>query len=356
MQTTSFQNIVLAVLLTFVIGWALLIGRSILLPVISAFLIVYLMDAACDGLGRLPLFRHLPTALLRVSVLLGFSLGIVFLSFLIAATVREISAVAPVYEANLDQLLEGLARQLDLEKQEIWNELRALTIEQLDISQILLSLLGGFTNVGALVFMIVVYATFMLAERGSLAVKIRYMSKDTARAEVILSLLGDINRKIRDYLTVKTLINLALGLVSWVILWAMGVDFAPFWAVTIGLLNYIPYVGSYIAVAFPVVLSVAQFGSLLTSLVLAVLLIAVQTVMGYIVEPRLIGRQMNLSPLVVLMSLSIWTALWGVPGAILSVPMTAVLAIILAGFDQTRFLAVLLAERIEVPAEAGRSE
>jgi predicted PurR-regulated permease PerM len=126
----------------------------------------------------------------------------------------------------------------------------------------------------------------------------------------------------------------------------MGVDFALFWAVVIGLFNYIPYVGSIVGVALPVVLSLAQFGSLGTTALLGTLLIAAQTYVGNVLEPRVIGRQLNLSPFVVLVALSVWSALWGLPGAILAIPLTAMIAIICDAFPQSRFVAVLLANEV----------
>jgi predicted PurR-regulated permease PerM len=119
----------------------------------------------------------------------------------------------------------------------------------------------------------------------------------------------------------------------------------------IGLFNYIPYVGSIIGVALPVLLSLAQFGSLGTTAVLGALLIAAQTYVGNILEPRVIGRQLNLSPFVVLVALSVWTAIWGLPGAILAIPLTAMLAIICDAFGPTRFVAVLLADKVEPGVE-----
>jgi predicted PurR-regulated permease PerM len=95
--------------------------------------------------------------------------------------------------------------------------------------------------------------------------------------------------------------------------------------------------------ALPVVLSLAQFVSFGTTAVLAGLLMAAQTWVGNILEPRMIGRQLNLSPFVVLVALSVRSALWGLPGAILAIPTTSMLAIICAAFEPTRFVAVLLA-------------
>ena len=154
------------------------------------------------------------------------------------------------------------------------------------------------------------------------------------------------------YLAVKTLINVILGVISYAIMWAMDIDFALFWAVLIALFNYIPYVGSLLAVMLPVALSLAQFASVPTTLLLAALLTIAQVYTGNVMEPRMFSRQLNLSAFVILVALSLWTALWGLAGAILAVPLTSVMAIVFAAFPETRFIAVLLADHIEMEAEA----
>jgi predicted PurR-regulated permease PerM len=114
------------------------------------------------------------------------------------------------------------------------------------------------------------------AKARALAPKLAAAFPRGEQAELTERILRDINRKIGDYLAIKTLINVIVATISFVILWGMGVDFALFWAVVIGLFNYIPYVGSIIGVALPVVLSLAQFGSFGTTAVLAGLLMALQ--------------------------------------------------------------------------------
>jgi len=124
-------------------------------------------------------------------------------------------------------------------------------------------------------------------------------------------------------------------------MWTLGIDSAVFWAVMIGFLNYIPYVGSAIGVGFPVGLTLAQFGSLQWAFLALVLLMAVQTYVGNILEPRMIGKSVNLSSFVVLVALVFWTTIWGLPGAILSIPLTSVLVILLAENPSTRPLAIM---------------
>ena len=347
MKDAPLLNLALALFIVIALGWLLMIGQSILLPIVTALIAVYVMISASDALHALPVFRLLPLSVLRFLRLSVFAAAILFLAVLAAATVREIASVAPIYEANLDTFLESVAVRFQLDRQALWQELRAVTIDAFDLRIVFLGLLGGFTNVSATVFLIVIYAAFLMSEREVFQKKLAAAFSTPQQVHKVQDLIREINTRISEYLVVKTLINIVLGGASFLVLWAHGIDFALFWAVVIGVLNYIPYVGSLLGVLFPVVLSFAQFVSLPLTLSLSAFLITVQFLLGNYVEPRFVGRQVNLSPLVVLVALSVWTALWGIPGAILAVPMTSVVAIVLSSFDSTRFIAVLLAERIE---------
>ena len=157
-----------------------------------------------------------------------------------------------------------------------------------------------------------------------------------------VALLERINTRVGEYLSVKTLVNVILAGLSFLIMLALGIEFALFWAILIGLLNYIPYIGSMIGVFFPVLLSLAQFGSLYMGAgVLVALSIAQLFVAGFL-EPRMMSRAFNLSPFVVLLALAFWGALWGVSGAVLAVPLTATLVIVLAEIEATRPIAIML--------------
>ncbi len=345
MKNAPLLNLVLSIVLVIAVGWLLLVGRQIILPIVTAVISVYVMVSASQALGSLPVLRRAPPMVIRGLVLLAFTVSILGLAIVVADTVRDIISALPRYEANLTRMLEGLANRFDLEVQTVLAQIRAVTIDRIDIRQWVLVALGGFTSVGVTVFLVVIYAGFLMAERGTFPQKISAALRDEENAEKALRVVTDINAQIRQYLAVKTLINLILGAISYAILWIMGVDFALFWAISIALLNYIPYVGSYLAVAFPVILSIGQFASIQTTLILLALLVAAQTWVGNILEPRWIGRQLNMSPFVVLVALSIWGTLWGIPGAILAVPMTSILIIVTGSFESTRFIAVLLSER-----------
>lgn len=356
MKTSRLFDLVLALALVLMIGWLLLIGRPILIPIVTAVISVYVMGSATSRLRELSLLRSLPNAVLQALVLGLFTVVVIALAVVVASTAQEIAAATPIYQANLDLLVEGMAKTFNLDSQLLWDEIRAVTIDRFDLRRIVVGALGGFTSIGTAIFLVIVYAGFLMSERATLPSKINVAFDDAESARKTLAVISQINEKISDYLAVKTLINVILGTISFAILWALGVDFALFWAIVIALLNYIPYVGSLLGVLFPVVLSLAQFGSLATTLLVAALLVAAQAFVGSILEPRVLGRQLNLSPFVVLVSLSVWSTLWGVPGAILAIPLTSILVIILSNFEQTRFLAVLMAAKVDQKVLNGWSE
>lgn len=347
MRNTAFLNLVLAIVFIVLTGWLLSAGRTILLPIFAAAVSVYVLASATEALRKQPVVRAFPMIVLRIIVLTLFAVVVVAFAGVITSTVRDISAVAPTYQANLNTFFDSFADRLDIEATDLWEQIDEMTISQIDLPKLVLSMLGGFTSLGATFFLTIVYAGFLMAERETFDRKISAAFPESGRADAILTVISRINEQIRSYITMKTLINIVLGLISYCILWLMGIDFAPFWALMIGLLNYIPYVGSYLAVAFPVLLSLAQYGDLTKTAVLAILLAAVQMFIGNILEPRMIGRHLNLSPFVVLVSLSVWTSLWGLPGAILAVPLTSILVIIAASFDATRPAAILLSDRVD---------
>lgn len=205
---------------------------------------------------------------------------------------------------------------------------------------------------GSLLF-VLLNVVFLLMEQRRFQQKLGRMSDDPNKTRRLLDVIGEINDRVGRYLAVKTMINIALGVISWLIMVLMGLEFAVFWAIIIALLNYIPYVGSIVGVAFPIALAVIQFDDLNMVLLLLALLIAAQMLMGNIIEPQVMGNSLNLSPYVILISLTAWSSLWGIAGAIFSVPIAAIMVIVFSEFKRTRPLAILLSLNGQIP-ERGR--
>lgn len=152
------------------------------------------------------------------------------------------------------------------------------------------------------------------------------------------------NSRIGTYLVMKTLINIALGVTSYAILQFYGIEFAGFWALLIALFNYIPYLGGIIGVTLPTLLVLLEFAAIWPVFIFVLVMCVPQVILGSFVEPWLMGNSLNVSPFVILVSLVVWTAMWGIAGAILCVPIMAILVIIFSEIDATRPLAILLSK------------
>jgi AI-2 transport protein TqsA len=139
-----------------------------------------------------------------------------------------------------------------------------------------------------------------------------------------------------------------LALISYAVMRMYDLEFAALWAVLIALLNFVPYVGSVLGVVLPVLMALVQFADPGTVLQLLLVLSVVQFGIGNFLDPYVMASSLNLSPFAILISLAIWSELWGIPGAFLAVPITAIITIVLSEFRGTRPLAVLLSRRGDV--------
>lgn len=340
-RVNALPRLVYVLLFIVLLGYLLSIGQNFLLPVLTAAISVYILVTLVDWLGRLPILCYSPLWLRHLLVFSGFIATMFGLSSIIISTGQQIVSSAPIYQSNLEKMVVQLAGQAGWMETSDWDTLRLMVTNKINMQYLLSSVISGLSSMAGMVILVVIYAIFLLSERSRFSEKLN-LAFDQRDAAQGLKMISEINQKIGEYLAVKTLINLILAAISWVILWLFGVEHALFWALFIGISNYIPYVGALLGVLFPVLLSLVQFGTIEKTLLLAVLLIIAQSAVGNVLEPKMIGKQINLSPFVVLVSLSLWSSLWGVAGAILAIPLTSMLVIILSAFQSTRGWAILL--------------
>lgn len=204
-------------------------------------------------------------------------------------------------------------------------------------------------QVGALVanaFLILLTVVFILLEQSSLHTKLRAIVKDPDRS---LGQFDKMTENVRRYLSIKTFVSIITGVVVTILLTAIGVDYPMLWGLLAFLLNYIPTIGSYIAAAPAVLLSFIQLG---TGPCLWTIggYVAINVTMGNIVEPKLMGRGLGLSTLVVFGSLLFWGFVMGPVGSLLSVPLTMIAKLMLEGHEDTRWIAVLLGTESDADA------
>jgi predicted PurR-regulated permease PerM len=175
-----------------------------------------------------------------------------------------------------------------------------------------------------------------------MAKKLDALASNPDEASNMRDIFTQITTQGQSYIWLKTLVSLATGLLSYLILLWVGVDFAAVWALLIFMLNFIPNLGSILGVMLPALLTLVQFDTLMPFMYIAVGLGAVQFTIGNVIEPALMGKSLNLSSLMIILSLTFWGLLWGIPGMLLSVPIMVMFAIVCAKFDKLRGIAIIL--------------
>lgn len=345
-----FTHFVLGVALALMLGYVLFIGRSIFIPVVTSILVVYVIVGVSRLADHIPFVgRRIPLQVRYLLAALVIGILLIELSAIFIANLRSFVARAPELQEALVGALQQGATLLGIEHTLSWEAIRDEALGTINLQSLVLS---GFVSIAGLlgsVLFVLLNVAFLLMEQRSFQHKLGALSRDPAETRRLLSVIGEINARVGRYLAVKTLINIALGVVSWLIMAAMGLEFAVFWAIIIALLNYIPYVGSILAVAFPVTLAIVQFDQFGAVLLLLGLLVAAQMLMGNLVEPLVMGNSLNLSPYVILLSLTAWSSLWGIAGAIFSVPIAAIMVIVFSEFERTRPIAILLSLNGRIP-------
>ena len=339
----SVLKIAAAFLILTLVITALAMGRPFLLPLVLALVVWYVIASLRDfmaslrvGNFSLPRWVSLLLSMSIIGSIAYFVVNIVLTSF--ASLIGDF----PTYVADANRLLalvQGLLPEgvtLDINLQNQFD--RILGIAN--------NFAGQLRLVTQNLVIVVIYVAFMLVEDQRFNSKLRHLfpnEDDYARAR---QMLGAISRKIQAYLTVKTLMSLITAILAYIILLVFDINYAPVWAMLVFFLNFIPVVGSIIAVMLPVAMAVLQFWDVSPWVILIVtgLLIAVQQFVGSILEPRFLGSSLNLSPLIILVALSFWGFLWGPVGMLISVPVTVMMAIIFAAVPATRWIAVLLSQ------------
>lgn len=318
----------------------LVYGRSFLLPLAFALLFTTLLNAIIDRIARVKFAGHLIPRWL--AIILG--IGVVSLAFwfafrILSGQADAVSAAWPRYVERFERIAGDVADY-------IGPQLSARIergLQEIDPAGRIPGLLGSAGSMLTSVAMILLYVAFLMVERGHFTRKLIVLLVGKASPSEVERVANSVSAGIQRYLWMKTLMSVLTGACSYVVLRALGVDFAETWSFLIFLLNYIPSIGSILGVIFPAILALIQFDTTWQFFVIAVFLSAVQFVIGNVIEPALMGRSLNLSSFVIILALTFWGTIWGLPGMFLSVPIVAMMMIVCSHIPSWRWVAVLLA-------------
>ncbi|MEC4894438.1 MAG: AI-2E family transporter [Oscillatoria sp. PMC 1051.18] len=327
--------ILLAIAVTFLAIWFLKATKVITMPLAFAFFIAVLVYPLQRWFNR-----YLPKwlSMLLVMLLLAgiFSLGI-------GALVLSAEIVAPKlpeYAARFQEFLQTITS---------WAQQRGLPVGQgissASLNQIApeaFRRLGSLTEALSLFVLVVAMLILLLLEVSEYRRKIKRGFSHRMSDKLIYA-VEKMSGKLRRYILIQSFTSLLTGIFTALWCWIVGVDFAFVWGLVSFVLNFVPTIGSIIAVLPPTLLALI-FNGFTTGLFTLAGLAVIQWLLGNIVDPRLQGRSLQLSPFVALVSIVFWGWVWGVGGALIAVPMTVSIVVLCLEFKQTREIALLLGD------------
>jgi AI-2 transport protein TqsA len=337
MENNKILAITSGVVLVVIVGLILRLAKPVFFPFFLAIFFYFILSPALDFLMRL----RIPKPIAIFIIIAVAFCGLYLLGILIYASGKEFAASFPQYGEQINSLFSSLLEKLGLSRVSwdpwAWSK-------SLDVNKVTSLIVGSLDKIFsffsdfALIF---VFLVFMLSGRGKLTSKVD-KAFHPGRAKKINQILENIDSQIQKYLIIKTGVSLIAGIFAAALLFVFGVHYAILFGFLTFVLNYIPSVGSIVAILLTALAAAIQLGSFWPALWILLILIIFDSFLGSFLEPKLMGQGLGLSPLVVLFSLIFWGWLWGIPGMILAVPLMAVIKIICGNIPSLQSVAEIM--------------
>ncbi len=339
-QMTSHALIIASILVVI-----LYLGRSLIIPLIFGIILWLLMRKVRSlfyivGLGDKWFPKWLKT-LLSSAILfsLVWVIGLIF-----ERNIQELIKYSDVYGKNFTTIIQEFDRFSSYKTEDIIKSFNSNDLINKYMSSVLTSLQTIISNV----IIVLIYMLFIIMEESSFKYKIKALFPIPEVYDERLLVVRRIEKAITNYLGIKSLIALISSTIAYAIFTLSGLNAPFFWALLVFMFSFIPFFGVLISSFLPALFAIIQFAGYSESLIILFSVGSVQFIAGNIIEPRIMGNTMNVSPLVVILSLGFWGFIWGLPGMFLSVPITVIMVIVFSKFRSTRGIAIILSERGEI--------
>ena len=313
--------------------------RTIFVPLFMALLLYFLFNGVVKRLTYL----KIPKFLILVFLLLFIFIVFYFSGVLIYGGVSSFIQKFPAYSTKITTMISSLWEQLKIPVADVnqyfdrfdWGQpISALT-------SLLSRTFGNFAAFLGNLVLVIIFLMFMLAGRTALMLRVKRAFEEP-HADRLIFIINSIENHVQHYLVIKIFVSLLTAIIGGLIIFAGGLDFAIFSAILIFVLNFIPNIGSFIATIFRGLIGLINYGPSIRVLLVGIGLIITQMIIGNVVEPKITGKNLNLSPIVILISLILWGWLWGITGMILAVPLTSAMKIIFEHIEILKPLASLI--------------
>mgnify|MGYP001793212171 FL=1 len=323
----------------------LILAKSIIIPFVYGLVLWFLGRYFKNLAYKIPFFKKYVPSWLVSSVVFIFT--VFTISVLVGIINANVETLIDSYESYQNNINSIVTKTNETFNVDVYQNLTK-RLEDFEFSSLLQTIANSISGIFGDIVMVLLYAIFIVSEETSFGNKLKKLFSSTEELENATTILQKINKSISDYIGLKTLVSLLTGLIGYIFLAIMGVDAPFFWALLMFLLNYIPTIGSLIATIFPALFSLIQFGEFTPFLIILIGLGILEWFIGNVLEPKIMGDSLNISPLVTIIALVVWGQIWGITGMLLSVPITVVMIIICAQFKSTKAFAILLSKNGEI--------
>ena len=328
---------------------ALMQLRSFLVPITFSVLLTFIFHPLYLFLQKM----RLPKVIALIVIVVFVFLVLYLFVLLINLSLSSFETKSPWYYSRLNELVAEILKPWNMSLDQMLSSMHlnistggsnevAKTIFSSGIIQ---NIISSFSEILTDVFITVLFWFFMIAGKSAFDKKL--ITAFGSQSRIIVMAFKKIDKQVQTYLVVKTVMSLIMSVIVTVVLLFFGVDFAILWGIITFILHFIPTIGSMAATVLPVAFALMQYGFTLPFIVISSILVGNQFIFDNFIEPKYLGRQLNLSPVVVLLALFFWGWVWGIPGMFLSVPLTAIMKIVFDNIPSLKPIAVLMGEKIE---------
>ncbi len=335
---TAAAWMVIATILFFVLIYA----QSIIIPFVIALLIWFVVKKTRDLFDRSALIKKYIPSWIKAGVASIIIFGIIVLiGQVLTKNIESLALSYNAYASNIEIISLKINKTFNINL----NDRLISFVQEFDFTTYLQYLFNSISDILGKMVMIVFYVVFLFVEEALFRNKIKLIFASNTQYENVSNILTRIDKSLSSYISLKTVISLLTTLLSYIILLLVGIDSPLFWAFLIFMFNFIPSVGPIMGTLLPALFSLIQFGEFLPAIIILIGVGGVATLVGSLVEPKLMGNTLNISPLVAILALALWGSIWGIIGMLLCVPITVAMIIIFSQFPDTRGIAILLSEK-----------
>lgn len=321
---------------------------NIFKPLVIAFLIWFIINQLKLSLGKIKIRGKALPSLIRS--ILAFAIIILALYLAAELLVKNIEGIVQTMPEHINDLNESFNKVSAIIHNPNYAIYLHKWINNLNLSGMATSIVSSLSSVVVNSAVVLVYVIFFLMEESAQMIKLdKLFPVKKKQYKKFIKNLRSIGDSIRYYIWSMTAISLTTGAISYAILLVMGVEYAFLWSFLIFILNFIPYIGPLISSILPAIFAVVTTGDLIQFVYVFAALEGVQIIIGNFIQPMVMGKGTNLGPVTVIISLAFWGMLWGIAGMILAVPIMAVIVIFCSQIPSTRYLAIILSEKGDIP-------